>query len=265
MTEPTAYLLDMLLRESADLQEHELHWRNQKNRRAGKPLQEPLFTLQDVKKTLQQIKVCHYNQRQTLAKDLQFCFYEAGHILGSATIALDYWEHGQKRRLLCSGDLGNQALPFVGEPQQIATADYVVMECTHGDHCYWQQHDYKHALAQILQSTFQKRGNVILPAAAIGRTQEILYYLQQIKQTGLVSVLPDFPVYVDNALAEEACAIYSGDYLHGYLDKEALVLKKRCGTLLDFPHLHLCTTREQSRLLNQDPTPKVIIASGSTW
>lgn len=264
MTEPTAYLLDMLLRESADLQEHELHWRNQKNRRAGKALQEPLFTLQDVKKTLQQIKVCHYNQWQTLAKDLQFCFYEAGHILGSAMIALDYGEHGQKRRLLCSGDLGNRELPFVGEPQQVTAADYVVMECTHGDHCYWQQRDYKQALAQILQSTLQKGGNVIIPAAAVGRTQEILYYLQQIKQAGLVSAQPDFPVYVDNALAEEACAIYSDDYLNGYLDEEALVLKKRCGALLDFPQLHLCTTREQSCLLNHDNTPKVIIAPSNT-
>ena len=264
MTEPTAYLLDMMLRESADLQGHELRWRNQKNRRAGKPLQEPFFTLQDVKKTLQQIKICHYGQRQTLTKDLQFCFYDAGHILGSAMIALDYEEHGQKRRLLCSGDLGSRELPFVGEPQQLTAADTVVMECTHGDHCYWQQHGYQQALAQILQSTFQKQGSVIIPAAAIGRTQEVLYYLQQIKQAGLVSALPDFPVYVDNALAEEACAIYSGDYLNGYLDREALVLKKRCGALLNFPHLHLCTTTEQSRLLNQDHAPKVIIASGST-
>ena len=263
MTAPTAYLLDMMLRESADLQQHELRWRNEKNRRAGKPLQEPLFTLEDVEKTLRQIKICHYQQQQPLTKDLQFCFYDAGHILGSAMVTLDYKSHGQRRRLLCSGDLGNRALPFVEDPQQVTAADYVVMECTHGDHCYWQQQDYKQALAQVLEATFQKQSTVLIPAAAVGRTQEILYYLQQIKQEGLTPSLPDFPVYVDNPLAEEACAVYSGDYLNGYLDEEALILKKRCGALLDFPQLHLCVTGEQSRLLNQDHSPKVIIASGS--
>ncbi len=263
MTEPTARLLALMLRDSAQLQAQELHWRNRKNRRANKPLQEPLFALADVEQTLRQVKICHYGQRQTLADGLRFCFYNAGHILGSAMVELAYRERGEGRKLLFSGDLGNRRLPLVDDPQQPLGANYVVLESTHGDHCYWQQQDYQAALAQVLDSTFQKRGTVLIPAAAVGRTQELLYYLQQIKRQRLVPACPDFPVYVDNDLAREAWAVYGGDYPDCYLDEEALALKQRSSGLLDFPQLHFCSTREQSCALNGDDTPKVIIAPGS--
>lgn len=243
MTEPTARLLALMLRD-------------------GARLQESLFTLSDVEHTLGQIQICHYGQWQTLADDLRFCFYNAGHILGSATIALAYGERGEGRKLIFSGDLGNRRLPLVDDPQQPLGANYVVLESTHGDHCYWQQQDYQAALARALDATFQKQGTVLIPAAAVGRTQELLYYLQQIKQQRLTPACPDFPVYVDSELAREACAVYGADLSDCYLDAEARALKQRCSGLLDFPQLHFCSTRAQSCALNDDHTPKVIIAPG---
>lgn len=263
MTEPTAQLLEIMLRDSADIQENELRWRNQKKRRAGEPLEEPLYTLQDVENTLHLIKTCQYEESQQLAAGLHFYFRDAGHILGSAMIMLQYEEKQQQHTLLFSGDIGNRNMPLIEDPKHADAAEFVVMESTHGDHCYLPCVDYQKPLAQILEQTFQKGGTVLIPSAAVGRTQELLYYLHQIKQKQFVPSSPDFPVYVDSALAKEAGEIYTSGILNDYLDDEAIALKKSTGTLLDFPNLHLYTTSQQSKELNDNKSPKVIIASSA--
>lgn len=263
MTEPTAKLLEIMLRDSADIQENELRWRNQKRQRAGKPLEEPLYTLKDVETTLELVHICPYETQQQLKEGLQFYFRDAGHILGSAMVTLQYEENGEKKTILFSGDIGNRNMPFIEDPQRVTTANFVVMESTHGDHCYLPCAGYQKRLAQILDQTFHDGGNVLIPAASVGRTQELLYYLHQMKQKQSVPSFPDFPVYVDSALAQEAGEIYTSGILNDYLDDEALALKKSTGTLLEFSNLHLCTTSQQSKELNYNKTPKVIIAASA--
>ncbi len=154
MTKPTAQLLKIMLQEQLLRQQHASH------RHSGKQHKLPCITQHDVDATLQQIRICRYKQWQTLQKDVQFCFYDAGHILGSASIVLQYCEQKQVRQLLFSGDLGNQHMPIVEDPQQTASAQTVIMESTHGDHCYFSQQDYLQPLANLLQQTFQKKGTV---------------------------------------------------------------------------------------------------------
>lgn len=257
MTNPTAQLLEIMLQEQLLRQQHASH------HHSGKQHKLPCINQHDVDATLQQIHICHYKQWKTLQKDIQFCFYDAGHILGSASIVLQYCEQKQVQQLLFSGDLGNQHMPMVENPQQTASAQTVIMESTHGDHCYFSQQDYLQPLANLLQQTFQKKGTVLIPAAAIGRTQELLYCLHIIKQKNLAPALPDFPVYVDSTLAYEACQIYNDNTLDEFLDEEARQLKNQCGALLDFPALHFCTTQQQSRQLWQNQQPKVLIAPDS--
>lgn len=258
MTEPTARLLKIMLQDSARMQENDHHWhKHQSTNRI-------LFTMDDVEATLRQIRTCPYHQPCELQPQLQFTFYDAGHILGSATIALRYTEQQQQHTIVFSGDIGNRSMPIIENPQNAPKADIVIMESTHGDHCYLQQSDYLQPLAQLLEQTFQRGGNVLIPAAAVGRTQELLYYLHCIKQRRLTPSLPDFPVYVDSPLSQEANQLYRSGMLDAYLDKEALTLKQHHGTLLEFSNLHFCTNRQQSQAINHTPAPKVIIAASST-
>lgn len=263
MTDPTAQLLHIMLRDHVRLHLQDVQYHNKKHAKNGLPPEEPLYEEKDVEETLRRIRIVGYHQWQTVHEGVRFCFHDAGHMLGSAQVELQYLEQDGLHRLLCSGDLGNCNMPLLGNPQQHAGADAVILECTHGDHCYLPYKDYTELLAGVLDETFRKGGSVLIPAAAVGRTQELLYCLHQLRQQRAVPSLPDFPVYVDSPMAENACSIFSGDDLDNYLDADAWALKQRDGSLLDFEDMHLCLTSEDSKELNHDARPKVIIAANS--
>ena len=169
-------------------------------------------------------------------------------------------EGGVTKKLVFSGDLGNIDQPIIRNPEFLDEADYVVMESTYGDRNHEPPESYTESLAQLIDDTFARGGNVIIPSFAVGRTQELLYFLREIKHQGLVKSFPSFQVCVDSPLAAEATRIYSGD-LRGYLDEEAITVLQGGENLFTFPGLTLVQSTDESKALNMDKSSKVIISA----
>ena len=259
-TRLTAELMSIMLRDSAHIQESDAEWENRKGKRAGRNIKEPLYNLQDAEKTMGYVWSSDYGEKVEITQDISLRFTDAGHLLGSAMVELWIRENGIERKLVFSGDIGNYKQPIIRDPQLIREADYVVMESTYGDRNHEGEGEYTENLARVLDDTFAKGGNIIIPSFAVGRTQELLYFIREIKEKRLVKSLPDFPVYVDSPLANEATKIFSGD-LKGYIDEEAQALVKDGVSMFTFPNLKLCESTEESRGLNEDKSPKVIISA----
>ena len=260
-TRLTAELLSIMLRDSAHIQESDAAYENQKGRRSGKEPVEPLYTIVDVERALRHIVTCEYGQELTLSDGIKVRFVDAGHLLGSASVEMWLTEGGETRKIVFSGDIGNRKTLLLRAPQYITKADYVVTESTYGDrlHNVKEKPNYSAELAQVIEETLSEGGNLVIPSFAVGRTQELLYFIRQIKDQGLVRCKPDFQVYVDSPLAGAATNIFSGD-LEGYLDEEAIE-QLRGGALFRFPGLNITESSEESRSLNSDPEPKVIISA----
>ena len=259
-TRLTAQLMSIMLQDSAHIQESDAEYKNRKNRRAGRPEEEPLYTVADAQRVPEFIDTCEYDQPVHLCDGVDAVFIDAGHLLGSASIRLTLTEGGQTKTIVFSGDIGNVDQPIIRDPQFFTGADYVVMESTYGDRNHTEVWSYTGQLAQIIDETLGKGGNVVIPSFAVGRTQELLYFIREIKDQGLVTSVPDFPVYVDSPLAKSATTIFCGD-LRGYLDQDALELVKDGTHMFNFPGLHLTETVDESKSLNEDHTPKVIISA----
>jgi len=259
-TAATAALCKIMLMDSAHIQEFEAEWRNRKGARKGAEPYKPLYTAEDVSHTLPLLKPCGYDQDYALFDDVTVRFTDAGHLLGSASISVTVTEGGKSETVLFSGDLGNVTRPLIRDPQTPPAADYVVIESTYGDRLHGERPDYVSQLTRILQQTFDRGGNVVIPCFAVGCTQEMLYLLRQIKQNGLITGHDGFPVWVDSPLAVEATNIYSGD-LTDYYDEETLELLSRGENPIRLPDLHLSITSEDSKAINFDATPKVILSA----
>ena len=260
-TRLTAELLSIMLRDSAHIQESDAAYENQKGRRSGKEPVEPLYTIVDVERALRHIVTCEYGQELNITDGIKVRFVDAGHLLGSASVEMWLTEEGETRKIVFSGDIGNQKTPLLRAPQYINQADYVVTESTYGDrlHHVKEKPNYSYELAQVIEETLSGGGNLVIPSFAVGRTQELLYFIRQIKEQGLVKCRPDFQVYVDSPLAGAATEIFSGD-LAGYLD-EGAIEQLQGGALFRFPGLNITESGEESRTLNSDPEPKVIISA----
>ena len=260
-TRLTAQLLSIMLRDSAQIQENDAAYENQKGKRAGRPPVEPLYTLEDVEKTLRHIVTCEYGWELDISDGIKIRFVDAGHLLGSACVEMWLTEQGFTKKIVFSGDIGNRKQPIIRSPQPITEADYVVTESTYGDrlHNVKEKPNYADDLARVIDETLAKGGNLVIPSFAVGRTQELLYFIREIKEQGLVDADPDFQVYVDSPLAGAATEIFSGD-LTGYLDEEA-VEHLRGGALFRFPGLNITESTGESRELNLDARPKVIISA----
>ena len=259
-TRLTADLMKIMLLDSAHIQESDAEYENRKGERAGREHVEPLYTEQDALDVFKYVTTCEYEERIDLCEGVSAVFTDAGHLLGSASITLELEENGVHKTLVFSGDIGNVDQPIIRDPQLLKKADYVVMESTYGDRNHTEVWSYTDELAQIIDETLGKGGNVVIPSFAVGRTQELLYFIREIKDQGLVKSVPDFPVYIDSPLAKAATTVFCGD-LHGYLDEAALELVKDGTHMFSFPNLHLVETTEESRMLNLDKTPKIIISA----
>ena len=259
-TRLTADLLDIMLLDSAHIQEQDAEWKNRKGERSGAPRVEPLYTIEDASRVREFLTTCEYGEKVPLCEGVTLEFVDAGHLLGSASITVDATEDGVTKRLVFSGDLGNVNQPIIRDPVHIHGADYVVMESTYGDRNHTEVWSYTDDLAAIIDKTIARRGNVIIPSFAVGRTQELLYFIREIKDAGLVKSNPDFPVYIDSPLAKKATTIFTGN-LHGYLDEDALELVRDGTHMFNFTNLRMTETGEESKALNEEPTPKVIISA----
>ena len=260
-TRLTGQLLSIMLRDSAHIQESDAQWQNQKGKRAGEEPVEPLYTVHDAEEAVKRIVTCEYGTTLQIADGVKVRFVDAGHLLGSASVEMWLTEGDDTRKVVFSGDIGNRDQPIIRDPQYIRDADYVLTESTYGDrlHDMDKDPDYTADLAAIIDETLGNGGNVIIPSFAVGRTQELLYFIREMKEQGLVKSVPGFSVVVDSPLAGEATRIFSGD-LHGYLDEEAIAALKG-GALFQFPGLTITESSDESRALNLDPTPKVIISA----
>ena len=259
-TRLTADLMDIMLLDSAHIQESDAEWKNRKAARSGAPHVEPLYTIEDAAQVREYMTTCEYGQKVTLCEGVTVEFIDAGHLLGSASILVDATEGGVTKRLVFSGDIGNVDQPIIRDPSPVTGADYVVMESTYGDRNHTEVWSYTDDLARIIDETIGRGGNVVIPSFAVGRTQELLYFIREIKDKGLVKSNPDFAVYIDSPLAKKATSIFTGD-LRGYLDEEALELVKDGTHMFTFTNLRMTETSEESKALNLDPTPKVIISA----
>ena len=259
-TRLTAQLLGIMLQDSAHIQESDAEYQNRKNLRAGRPTVQPLYTVEDAERVKEFVQTCEYGETVQLCEGVTAEFIDAGHLLGSASIRVTAHEGGETRVIVFSGDIGNVDQPIIRDPQFFDSADYVLMESTYGNRNHTEIWSYTEDLAQIIDETLGRGGNVVIPSFAVGRTQELLYFIREIKDKNMVKSVKDFPVYVDSPLAKSATSIFCGN-LHGYLDEAAIELVKDGTHMFSFPGLHLTETTDESKQLNLDGTPKVIISA----
>ena len=256
----TCNLCGIMLRDSAHIQEFEAEWRNRKGRRTGKEPFIPLYTMEDAVGAAELLHTHFYDEEFTLSPGIEVRFVDAGHLLGSSSPVFRLTEGTETRTLVFSGDIGNIHQPLLRDPQLIDTADYAVIESTYGDRLHDAPPDYAAAFAKVLQQTFDRGGSVVIPSFAVGRTQELLYFLRHIKEQKLVSGHDGFRVYVDSPLAIEATTIFANN-AECCFDEEAKALVDSGVNPLQFDGLSIAVSADESRAINTDATPKVIISA----
>ncbi len=261
-TNETTNLCNIMLRDCAHIQESEAKFKNRKKKRAGKTLVEPLYTLFDAQEVCKLFRRCEYGKTIVLNENIAVRFTDVGHLLGSACIELWLTEDGVTKKIVFSGDVGNTNQPIIKDPSFVEDADYVVIESTYGDRVHEEKRaDSINALASHIERTLSRGGNLIIPSFAVGRTQEMLYFIREIKNSKMIeSTVGDFPVYVDSPLANEATSIYQQCDME-CLDDEILSVMKNGDNPLLFSNLHTYISTEESMKLNSDQTPKVIISA----
>lgn len=261
-TDATADLCSIMLRDCAHIQMMEAEWKNRKAKRSQSvDAVEPLYTMEDAEGVIKKIVPCHYNTEIQVCDGVRIRFTDIGHLLGSASIELWLTEDGYTKKIVFSGDIGNKNQPLLKDPSLTKQADYVVMESTYGDRFHSvERPDYVGELAAVLKETFDKGGNVVIPSFAVGRTQELLYFLRKIKVGRLVEGHENFPVYVDSPLAVEATGIFQENRWECF-DEEAMELVREGINPIGFAGLKLAITSDESKEINFNDTPKVIISA----
>lgn len=259
-TAATCDLCNIMLRDCAHIQESEALWRNRKAQRAGEAPVTPVYTVEDALGAISRFRPCGYGQVLRVAEGIDVRFTDIGHLLGSSCIELWLTEGGETKKIVFSGDVGNVNQPLIKDPQSVEQTDYLVIESTYGDRLHEQPGNTVAELADVLQRTFDRGGNVVIPSFAVGRTQEMLYAIRQIKQEGLVTGHDGFPVYVDSPLAVEATGIFL-QCDHSCFDEETAALVEQGINPIWFDNICLAVTSDESKQINFDKRPKVILSA----
>lgn len=261
-TAETTALCSIMLADSAHIQETDAASETKKNLRTGGPEVQPLYTVEDASNIMKSFNPCEYNEIYMIDEGLSIRFTDAGHLLGSSFLELFLEDEGKAVKLVCSGDVGNMNQPIIRDPEIVAEADYLMIESTYGTRLHDTVREPLPILVDVLTRTFRRKGSVIIPSFAVGRTQELLYFFREIKQNHLLPAdLDGFQVYVDSPLANEATAIFlQCDPI--CLDKDTLSIMAAGKNPIWFDGLNTTVSSEESKALNADPSPKVIIASG---
>ena len=259
-TEATADLCAIMLRDSAHIQEAEAEWRSRKAKRSGENVYTPLYTIADAEETIKLFKTYTYGQVAEICDGITAKFIDAGHLLGSASILLSLTENGITKNIVFSGDIGNINKPILRDPQFINEADYVVTESTYGNRSHGENPDYIKAFTEAIQETLDRGGNLVIPSFAVGRTQEILYFIRHIKENNLIHGHEGFPVYIDSPMAVESTKVFNQNQLECF-DEETKQLISKGINPLEFNGLNMSITSDQSKAINFDKTPKVIISA----
>lgn len=260
-TDVTCDLCNIMLRDSAHIQEFEAQWRSKKALRAGGEPIEPVYNTDDAVGAISLFRRCGYGEVIYPAEGIELRFTDIGHLLGSACIELWLREGNTEKKIVFSGDVGNTDQGIIRDPQTVEETDYLVIESTYGNRLHEKvRRDVVAELAGYIQSAMDRGGNVIIPSFAIGRAQEMLYIIREIKQKGMVKGHDRFPVYVDSPLAAEATAIFMQcDPV--CFDDETLALIKKGINPIWFDDIRMTVTSDESKTINFDPNPKVIISA----
>lgn len=257
-TDASCELLELMLLDSAFLQEKDAEWENRWRARQGKPPIKPLYTVAHAERTLGQTRRHAYGETVEVAKGVQVTFHNAGHILGSAIVEMCVQDHHLQRRLVFSGDLGNTCSPLMQPPAQLGEADVLLMESTYGDRDHRNSEDTLDELADILQQAHRDGGNVLIPAFAVGRTQDLIYYLGRFYQEGR---LPQQAVFLDSPMAIRANAIYGRFHEQFDIEDRAELASKGVKRIEDWLPVLRCTPKpEDSMAINRVKSGAIIIA-----
>ena len=219
-----------------------------------------MYNMEDAQGVLEHFVPCTYHETVQICEGLTIRFVDAGHLLGSSSIEIWVTEDGETRKLVFSGDIGNCNRPLIRDPEYLEEADYVIMESTYGNRNHNTPPDYAAELAKVMNSTFTKGGNLVIPAFSVGRTQEMLYYMRRNKTEGLLPEYPGFEVYIDSPLAVEATNIFHKS-VEECFDEEARQLVQSGINPIQFPGLKVAVSSEESKMINFNQKSKVIISA----
>ncbi len=260
-TKATSDLCEIMLPDSGYIQESEMEWVNRKRERAGLPLLEPLYTYIDAQKSLRFFTKINYHQIISPSKNIKVRFNDAGHILGSAIIEIWITENGVEEKIVFSGDLGKKNTAIIRDPDIINDADYVIMESTYGNRRHREAENRSEKMADIITRTVRRRGNVIIPAFAVGRTQEMIYDINKSNSRSeyFRSVMKSIKTFVDSPLAINATSIFMEN--EDCYDAEAKKLLMTGNDPLQFPGLTFTLSPEESKEINKYQNPSIIIAA----
>lgn len=265
-TKATCDLCGIMLPDSGHIQEMENTWKNKKRARLGKPERPPLYTAQDAIDCLELFRPVSYDEIVELDENISVRFNDAGHMLGSSIIEVWVKENGETKKIVFTGDLGNNDIPLLDSPTMIESADYLVMESTYGNRLHMRNDDKAEMFLNIVSETLDRGGNVIIPSFAVGRTQEILYEINKLKEVKndeeflkKYETLMKAPVYVDSPLAISATEVFQNNM--DLFEEEVKEEMKKGDNPLEFPGLQFTRTADESKALNEDPKPSIIISA----
>lgn len=257
-TAATVDLCQIMLRDSAHLQEKDIEWVNKKRAKKGEPPAEPLYTLDDVEQAMKHFVGVQYNKTIELFDGVTFSFRDAGHILGSAGIHLEIKENSNKKFSLgFSGDIGRPDSPVIKSPDILRDLDTLIMESTYGNRLHSPVEEVEEELAQTINKIVNDNGKVIIPAFAVGRTQTVVYVLHKLFDQGRI---PEIPIYVDSPLAADATNVFRSH--PECLDRETYRIFLQNGEdPFGFSRLKYIKKVEESKELNDKPGPMIIISA----
>lgn len=256
-TPPTVALCQYLLPDSGHIQETEVERKNRKYRRAGLDLIEPMYTVDEAYESLHYFRFARYDEIIQVTPEIRVRFLDAGHILGSAIIELWARENGMETKLVFSGDLGNKSMPLVKDPAPVTEADYLIIESTYGSRIHDQCEKDMELLHDIVWETYKKGGNLIIPAFAVERTQDLLYHFSILYEE---KRLPPMTVYIDSPLATAVTSVFQKN--REFFDDEALAIAMKGGDPVNFPGLKFTQSVQESMSLNSVSGAIIISASG---
>ena len=266
-TKATCDLCGIMLPDSGHIQEMEIEWRNRKRKREGKKPLPPLYTAEDALKCLEVFCPVSYDEIIEIDENIHVRFNDAGHMLGSSIIEIWIKENGEEKKVVFTGDLGNNDIPLLDSPTMIDSCDHLVMESTYGSRLHMRNDDKAQMFLDIVSETLENGGTVVIPSFAVGRTQEILYEINKLKGEKpddeefkrKYETIMKTPVYVDSPLAISATEIFRENM--NLFEEEVQEDLRRGDNPLEFPGLKFTVTAEESKALNESNIPSIIISA----
>ncbi len=254
-TSATRSLCRLMLADSGKIQEEDINYLNKVNKKLGLPFRQALYTKKEGEKSVKKFRGIAYGQKFKIAKDVTLTFVNAGHILGSAVVVLDIIEKNKSLRLGYAVDLGRSGLPILDGPVAPDGLDYLVIETTYGGRFHPPIVDAKEQFKNVINRTIEARGKVIIPSFALERTQEVIYFLNELLKE---KAIPSVPIYVDSPLAIDITEVFKDNL--AFLDEKTRTLIRMKQSPFEFLNLKRTRSRRESKVLNEDKRPMIIIA-----